>query len=68
MYNQLKKYILQSEQPGDWHQMKTTGPWGQDWSCDEVIKASGALWTDKYLQVVMSSQNVDLQGLKIWLN
>ena len=38
-YAQLKKYILlQSEQPGDWHQMKTTGPREQDWSCDEVIQ------------------------------
>ena len=38
----LKEYILlQSEQPGDWHQMKTTGPREQDWSCDEVIKTPG---------------------------
>ena len=30
-YAQLKQYILlQSEQPGDWHQMKTTGPQEQD--------------------------------------
>ena len=41
-YAQLKEYILlQSEQPGDWHQMKTTGPREQDWSCDEVIKTPG---------------------------
>ena len=38
-YAQLKEYILlHREQPGDWHQMKTTGPREQDWSCDEVIK------------------------------
>ena len=68
-YAQLKEYILlQSEQPGDWHQMKTTGPREQDWSCDEVIKISGALWIDKYLQIVMTSQNVDLQDLHILLN
>ena len=42
MYAKLKEYILlQSEQPGDWHQMKTTGPREQDWSCDEVIKTPG---------------------------
>ena len=30
-YAQLKQYILlQSEQPGDWHQLKTTGPREQD--------------------------------------
>ena len=30
-YAQLKQYILlQSEQPGDWHQMKATGPQEQD--------------------------------------
>ena len=41
-YAKLKEYILlQSEQPGDWHQMKTTGPWEQDWSCDEIIKTPG---------------------------
>ena len=41
-YAQLKEYIhLQSEQPGDWHQMKTTGPREQDWSCNEVIKIPG---------------------------
>ena len=41
-YAQLKEYILfQSEQSGDWHQMKTTGPREQDWSCDEVIKTPG---------------------------
>ena len=41
-YAQLKEYILsQSEQLGDWHQMKTTGPREQDWSCDEVIKTPG---------------------------
>ena len=39
---QLKEYILlQSEQPGDWHQMKTTGPREQDWSWGEVIKTPG---------------------------
>ena len=48
--------------------MKTTGPREQDWSCDEVIKISGALWIDKYLQIVMTSQNVDLQELHILLN
>ena len=77
-YAQLKEYILlQSEQPGDWHQMKTTGPREQDWSCDEVIKTPGSkglehlnlntVWTDEYLQVVMTSQNVDLQELQILL-
>ena len=41
-YAQLKEYIiLQSEQPGDRHQMKTTGLREQDWSCDEVIKTPG---------------------------
>ena len=66
-YAQLKEYILlQSEQPGDWHQMKTTGPREQDWSCDEVIKPFGAVWIDWYLQVVMASQNVDLQELRIF--
>ena len=30
-FAQLKQYIhLQSKQPGDWHQMKTTGPQEQD--------------------------------------
>ena len=49
--------------------MKTTGPREQDWSSDEVIKTSGAPWTDKYLQVVMTSQNVNRQGLvQILLN
>ena len=41
-YAQLKEYILlHSKQPGDRHQMKTTGPREQDWSCDEVIKTPG---------------------------
>ena len=41
-YAQLKEYILlQSEQHGDWHQIKTTGPRELDWSCDEVIKTPG---------------------------
>ena len=54
-YAQLKQYILlQSEQAGDWHQMKATGPFG-------------ILWTDEYLQVVMTSQNIDLQELQILL-
>ena len=48
--------------------MTTTAPREQDWSCNEVIKTTGALWTDKYLQVVMTSQNVDLQELHILLN
>ena len=46
---------------------KTTGPRELDWSCDEVFKTSGALswlWTDKYLQVVITSQNVDFQELQ----
>ena len=61
-YAQLKQYILlQSEQPGDWHQLKTTGP------RNRTIKTSGTLWTDEYLQVVMTSQNVDLQELQILL-
>ena len=71
-YAKLKEYILlQSEQPGDWHQMKTTGSREQDWSGDEVIKTPGTpklkhcMWTDEYLQVVMTSQNVDLQELQI---
>ena len=48
--------------------MKTTGPREEDWSCDEVIKMTGALWTDTYLQVVMTSQNVKLHELQILLN
>ena len=68
-YAQLKEYILlQSEQPGIGTKWKTKGPREQDWSCDEVIQMSGALWTDKYLQVVMTSQNVDHQKLQILLN
>ena len=39
-------------------------PVEQEWSCDEVIKTSGALWTDKCLLFVMTSQNVDLQELQ----
>ena len=62
-YAQLKQYILlQNERPGDWHQMKTTGNPG-----NRTIKTSGTLWTDEYLQVVMTSQNVDLQELQILL-
>ena len=34
---------------------------------NRTIKTSGTLWTDEYLQVVMTSQNVDLQELQILL-
>ena len=62
-YAQLKQYILlQSEQPGDWHQMKTTGPQKQDdWNVWNTVN-----WYE-YVQVVMTSQNVDLQELQILL-
>ena len=43
---------------------KAMGPRELDWSGDEVFKTSGALWTDKHLQVVMTSQNVDCQELQ----
>ena len=73
-YAKLKEYILlQTERPGDWHQMKTTGPREQDWSCDEVIKIPGLKRLERLnlntvnwwiLTVVMTSHNVDLQELQ----
>ena len=41
--------------------------WRQQDPGDRTIKTSGTLWTDEYLQVVMTSQNVDLQELQILL-
>ena len=41
--------------------------WRQQGPGNRTIKASGTLWTDEYLQVVMTSQNVDLQELQILL-
>ena len=39
--------------------------WRQQDPGNRTIKTSGTLWTDEYLQVVMTSQNVDLQQLQI---
>ena len=59
-YAQLKEYILlQSEQPGDWHQMKTTGPREQDWSCDEVIKTPGLKRLERL--------NINLNTVNRWI-
>ena len=41
--------------------------WRQQDPGKRTIKTSGILWTDEYLQVVMTSQNVDLQELPILL-
>ena len=41
--------------------------WRQQNPGNRTIKTSGTLWTDEYLQVVMTSQNVDLQELQILL-
>ena len=41
--------------------------WRQQDPGNRTIKTSGTLWTDEYLQVVMTSQNVDLQELQILL-
>ena len=41
--------------------------WSQRDPGNRTIKTSGTLWTDEYLQVVMTSQNVDLQELQILL-
>ena len=39
--------------------------WRQQDPGNRTIKTSGTLWTDEYLQVVMTSQNVDVQELQI---
>ena len=41
--------------------------WRQQNPGNRTIKTSGTLWTDEYLQVVMTSQNVDVQELQILL-
>ena len=41
--------------------------WRQQDPGNRTIKTSGTLRTDEYLQVVMTSQNVDLQELQILL-
>ena len=41
--------------------------WRQQDAGNRTIKTSGTLWTDEYLQVLMTSQNVDLQELQILL-
>ena len=41
--------------------------WRQQGPRNRTIETSGTLWTDEYLQVVMTSQNVDLQELQILL-
>ena len=41
--------------------------WRQQDPGNRTIKTSGTLWTDEYLQVVMTSQNVDVQELQILL-
>ena len=41
--------------------------WRQQDPGNRTIKTSGILWTDEYLQVVMTSQNVDVQELQILL-
>ena len=41
--------------------------WRQQDPRNRTIETSGTLWTDEYLQVVMTSQNVDLQELQILL-
>ena len=41
--------------------------WRQQDPGNRTIKTSGTLWTDENLQVVMTSQNVDLQELQILL-
>ena len=41
--------------------------WRQQDPENRTNKTSGTLWTDEYLQVVMTSQNVDLQELQILL-
>ena len=41
--------------------------WRQQDPGNRTIKTSGTLWTNEYLQVVMTSQNVDLQELQILL-
>ena len=41
--------------------------WRQQDPGNRTIKTSGTLWTDEYLQVVMTSQNVDLQEFQILL-
>ena len=41
--------------------------WRQQDPGNRTIKTSGTLWTDEYLQVVMTSQNIDLQELQILL-
>ena len=41
--------------------------WRQQDPRNRTIEKSGTLWTDEYLQVVMTSQNVDLQELQILL-
>ena len=41
--------------------------WRQQDPENRTIKTSGTLWTDEYLQVVMTSQNIDLQELQILL-
>ena len=61
-YAQLKQYILL--------QVNSLGigtNWRQQDPGNRTIKTSGTLWTDEYLQVVMTSQNVDLQELQILL-
>ena len=64
MLNQRSIFFYKVNSLGIGAKWKTTGPRELDWSCDEVFKISGALWTDKYLQVVMTSQNVDFQELQ----
>ena len=41
--------------------------WRQQDPRNRTIETSGTLWTDEYVQVVMTSQNVDLQELQILL-
>ena len=41
--------------------------WRQQEPRNRTIETSGTLCTDEYLQVVMTSQNVDLQELQILL-
>ena len=41
--------------------------WRQQDPRNRTIETSGTLWTDEYLLVVMTSQNVDLQELQILL-
>ena len=64
MLNKRSIFFYKVNSLGIGTKWKTTGTRKLDWSCDEVFKTSGALWADKYLQVVMTSQNVDIQELQ----